>query len=104
MHNLVLVLAFILAGCNKDFTDEPDTPPPAPSKPTNMPDKYFINNMLGQEKDIAMIINDPIEGIQFLVFGPKNSAGEMDSLTHILVKDPSTGGWLMHEFDEELNP
>lgn len=101
---LVLVLAFILAGCNKDFTDEPDTPPPPPSKPTNMPDKYFINNMLGQEKDIAMIINDPIEGIQFLMFGPKNSAGEMDSLTHILVKDPSTGGWLMHEFDEELNP
>ena len=86
----------------KDLT--PENPPPVIGKPINQPGKYFIMSVFGKDKNLGLLINDPISKMQYAGFGPKNDDGELDSLIFLVETDMETGGWLAHELNDDYMP
>ena len=95
---LLLVAFFFcihLSSCKKVDSNAPKTPG------SKSPGKFFITAIVGVEKDLGLIVNDPISGLEYAAFGHKKSNGKLDSVKFIIQTDPATGVWLAHEFDEE---
>lgn len=101
--NIAVVFAFGLCmiplGCDK--TGEVPTPHPTEN---TQPGIFFITDIVGSDKDIGMIINDPIDKKQYAAFGPKNEDGQMDSIKFIMENFTENDGWLSHELDENFIP
>src|SRR5687767_5662699 len=98
VKRLLLVAFFVcihLSSCKKVDNSAPKTPG------SKAPGKFFITAIVGVEKDLGLIVNDPISGLEYAAFGHKKSNGKLDSIRFIIQTDPATGVWLAHEFDEE---
>ncbi len=91
------LLYLALSGCQKQ-----DIKPEAPANP--QPGFFFITDVVGKDKDIGFIVNDPIDKKQYAAFGPKNESGQMDSIRFILENFTENDGWLSHELDESFIP
>jgi hypothetical protein len=99
---MVISCGFFTACTKKDLP--PDTPPPFVPKPINQPGKYFIMSVFGSDKNLGLLINDPIIKMQYAAFGKKKNNGELDTLLFIVETDMETGGWLAHELNEDYTP
>lgn len=95
--SVILTATVVILSCSKkDIPGEvprPDTP-----RSLSQPSQYLIVSVLDSNRDLGVIINDPISHKQFAGFGHKNEYGEMDTLIFLVETDMQTGEWLAHEY------
>ncbi|MFT4017311.1 MAG: VWD domain-containing protein [Agriterribacter sp.] len=100
LHCIVIAFAFclLLPGCKKP--EEKSKPPSV----NTQPDMFFITDIVGANKYIGFIVNDPLDKKQYAAFGSKNEEGQMDSIKFIMENYTENEGWLSHELDENFIP
>jgi len=53
-----------------------------------------VSSIIGKDKDLGMLINDPFDKKQYAIFGAKKKNGQLDSIRIIVETDTETGEWL----------
>ncbi|MGN6493706.1 MAG: VWD domain-containing protein [Agriterribacter sp.] len=100
-----IVTSLVFYSCTKKDLPPHDSKPPATEHhPFSQPDKFLITSVKGRDKNLGILINDPIGKMQYGIFGKKDEDGKLDSVILIIETDPTSGGWMSHEFNEDYTP
>lgn len=90
-------------GCKPKKEDSQVTPTPNTSG-NEQPKLYFITAVNSTSNDIGLLINDPAAKEQMVVFGKKNTSGNLTAITHLMQIAPETKLWVLHEFSDNQYP
>ncbi|MET0466122.1 MAG: VWD domain-containing protein [Chitinophagaceae bacterium] len=101
--SLIFLSCIAFHACTKKDAP-PENPPIPPSKPISQPDKYIITSVKGADKNLGLLINDPLSKMQYAAFGSKDDDGKPDTIYLIVETHTETGGWLSHELNEDYTP